>query len=180
MRFSSFVAVFLTLISSCCCLRGTRLQSEGKLGDGGRIVGGDEIRIQEAPYQASLQYYGSHICGAAIISKTYVITAAHCKEFKYSQLIFVTRRFSGTFGFQVGAMTIRVGSAKDFEEGDVHDVAAVKIHPWFNRATYDFDVSLLQLNKSIKIDDYRKQEISLPYFGEPLPEKTAVLVSGWG
>lgn len=77
-------------------------------------------------------------------------------------------------------MTVRVGATQNFEDGEVHTVAAVKIHPQFNRETYDFDVSLIQLNKSIRIDDFRKQEITLPRQNEALPEKTAVLVSGWG
>lgn len=51
----------------------------GGRSDGGRVVGGEDIKIYEAPYQASLLYYGYHICGGAIISKDYVITAAHCK-----------------------------------------------------------------------------------------------------
>lgn len=77
-------------------------------------------------------------------------------------------------------MTVRVGSTKNFEDGDVLDVAAVKIHPLFNRVSYDFDVALLHLQKSIFIDDITTQEISLPRYGEALPEKTPVLVTGWG
>lgn len=44
----------------------------------GRIVGGDPTVIEEYNYQASLLYFSSHRCGAAIISPTYVLTAAHC------------------------------------------------------------------------------------------------------
>lgn len=76
MKTRSFIVVFLTLASA-----GFSEQSAinvADLGDGGRIVGGMDIRIEEAPYQASLQYFGSHICGAGIISKNYIITAAHC------------------------------------------------------------------------------------------------------
>lgn len=47
--------------------------------DGGRIVGGEEIRIEEVPYQASLLYFGYHICGGSIISQDFIITAAHCE-----------------------------------------------------------------------------------------------------
>lgn len=44
----------------------------------GKIVGGEAADIEEYPYQASLQYALSHICGAVIISENYVVTAAHC------------------------------------------------------------------------------------------------------
>lgn len=46
----------------------------------GRIVGGEATQIEEYPYQASLQYFLSHICGAVIISENYVVTAAHCTD----------------------------------------------------------------------------------------------------
>ena len=44
----------------------------------GKIVGGSVIDIKEAPFQASLQIYGHHICGGSIISSRFVMTAAHC------------------------------------------------------------------------------------------------------
>lgn len=77
-------------------------------------------------------------------------------------------------------LSVLVGATKNFEGGDVHNVAVAKIHPRYNPITYDYDVALLQLNTSIRIDDYTKQEITLPFFGERLPERTPVLVSGWG
>lgn len=46
----------------------------------GRIVGGTPTSIKKYPYQVSLQYHSSHICGGAIISKDYVVTAAHCTD----------------------------------------------------------------------------------------------------
>jgi secreted trypsin-like serine protease len=69
---------------------------------------------------------------------------------------------------------------KNFEGGEVHEVKEIINHPWFNPDTYDYDCAILKLATSIKIDDRTKQEITLPYLFEALPEKTAVLVSGWG
>lgn len=46
-----------------------------------RIIGGQEIQIEDAPFQASLQVKGNgHNCGAIIISLRFVLTAAHCTE----------------------------------------------------------------------------------------------------
>lgn len=44
----------------------------------GRIIGGEETSIENHPYQASIQYFGFHYCGAAVISESYVVSAAHC------------------------------------------------------------------------------------------------------
>ncbi|CAH1389858.1 unnamed protein product [Nezara viridula] len=47
-----------------------------------RIVGGHTVNIINAPFIASLQRrrgrFALHICGAVIITKTYLLTAAHC------------------------------------------------------------------------------------------------------
>lgn len=74
MKGLTFVTVFLAIVCSSYCLkkgRGFDIQ--------GKIVGGEDIRIEEAPYQVSLRQFNFHICGGAIISPKFVITAAHCK-----------------------------------------------------------------------------------------------------
>lgn len=43
-----------------------------------RIIGGEEVTIQQYPYQLSLLLNGSHICGATLIGPRAVITGAHC------------------------------------------------------------------------------------------------------
>lgn len=43
-----------------------------------RVVGGTAVDISLAPFIASLQQYSQHFCGGAIVSATYVVTAAHC------------------------------------------------------------------------------------------------------
>lgn len=47
----------------------------------GRIVGGTEMDITDAPYQVSLQRFNRHFCGGSIISNKWVLTAAHCTEY---------------------------------------------------------------------------------------------------
>lgn len=45
-----------------------------------RIIGGTNIDISNVPWQVSLRNIASnrHFCGASIISKNWVVTAAHC------------------------------------------------------------------------------------------------------
>lgn len=158
LKMKSITLVF-TLISVIHCQRVPLFN----IVDGGRIVGGMEVCIEETPYQVSLQYYDSPICGGAILTDKFVITAAHC-----------------VFGRPARTLFVRVGTSNKYEGGVVHDVAVAQIHPSYNRATYDYDVAILQLAVPIKIDDRKTQEISMPRYGEVIPEKTLVLVSGWG
>merc|ERR1719290_295038 len=47
----------------------------------GYIVNGKNAKEGAYPWQASIQQRGSHICGASIISRNWLLTAAHCKEY---------------------------------------------------------------------------------------------------
>lgn len=43
-----------------------------------RIVGGDAVTKGSNPWQASLQSYRGHGCGAVILNRNWLVTAAHC------------------------------------------------------------------------------------------------------
>ncbi|MEM7646154.1 MAG: trypsin-like serine protease, partial [Pseudomonadota bacterium] len=44
-----------------------------------RIIGGQKITGDQVPWQLSLKSrFGSHFCGAALIEKDVLLTAAHC------------------------------------------------------------------------------------------------------
>ncbi|MEQ2176511.1 hypothetical protein GOODEAATRI_028707, partial [Goodea atripinnis] len=48
------------------------------ISDGRRIVGGTLAEENNWGWQVSMQWRGKHVCGGAIISPHWVITAAHC------------------------------------------------------------------------------------------------------
>ncbi|EDO26255.1 predicted protein, partial [Nematostella vectensis] len=43
-----------------------------------RIVGGEETVPGAWPWQAALVFNGSQVCGGTLISRGWVVTAAHC------------------------------------------------------------------------------------------------------
>lgn len=92
-----------------------------------------------------------------------MITAAHC-----------------TLGMDAKFLSVLVGSTKNYDGRDVYNVTTIKNHPNFNHKTFDYDASILVLEKSITFDGWTKQEITLPKQNEILPEGTPLLVTGWG
>ncbi|XP_044262696.1 serine protease 48-like [Tribolium madens] len=43
-----------------------------------RIIGGKPTKITKFPYQVSLHNNGKFLCGGSIITRKFVLTAAHC------------------------------------------------------------------------------------------------------
>ena len=80
-----FKLVYLVIVVVLCICSNLALASNfTRIKPAGRIVGGDQLKIEYAPYQVSLQRRQvrsgfMHICGGSIIATTFALTAAHCK-----------------------------------------------------------------------------------------------------
>jgi secreted trypsin-like serine protease len=129
---------------------------------GGRIVGGIQIKIEDAPYQAALTANYLQFCGGSIISDTWILTAAHCVD-----------------GMDVSALQVRVGSEKHATAGYLLGVQKIVIHPLYNPYTIDYDFALVELAVDIPTEG-PQQTILLPEQDEPVVDGTLALVSGWG
>lgn len=95
--------------------------------DEGRIVGGDQVSIEDYPYQISVLYLGLHICGGSIISECYAVTAGHCTD-----------------GIQAATLAARYGSSIQNFGGLINPVPQVFQHPNYNKNTIDYDISVLK------------------------------------
>jgi len=133
-------------------------------GNAGRIVGGEEATPNEFKWLVSLQYYGSHICGATIYDNVTLITAAHC---------IVTD--------DVSALTIKAGKHHlyEFEATEQHrDVSRFVVHVGFPGTTgFSNDIAILKLSQPLFFND------AVGPLAIPPSMHTAtgnVIVSGWG
>jgi secreted trypsin-like serine protease len=66
----------------------------GKTRFHGKIFGGQKAEPERWPWQASLLLRGSHICGAALIDKAWVLSAAHC----FQRCVFQGQLLGGATG----------------------------------------------------------------------------------
>ncbi|MGF1707703.1 S1 family peptidase [Enterovibrio baiacu] len=133
-----------------------------------RIVGGGFAPISDAPWQVFLEV-GNFVCGGAIISNDYVLTAAHCVE-----------------GNIASDITVYAG-IDDLEarNGNGISVSSVAINPNYNSSSLTADVALIQLAgalpsnaKPIQLVDSAEQGDLDTEFA--LAEDQNLYVSGWG
>ncbi|XP_017769482.1 PREDICTED: trypsin-7-like [Nicrophorus vespilloides] len=129
---------------------------------GSRIIGGESYDIEDVPYQLSLEYLGSHICGASILSKSFAITAAHC-----------------TYGVRAAQLKVRAGSGIVEHGGQLIPISRIHQHPDYNIINLDNDISILLLKVPIKLN-FRAQPIALPNWSETIKVGTTAFASGWG
>ncbi|XP_015520030.2 trypsin delta-like [Neodiprion virginianus] len=155
------IAILFALVAAAVAEPTSLLNS---LSPTGRIVGGVATSIDEVPYQVSLQVFGSHICGGALISDTWVLTAAHC-------MVYPTAWF-----------TIRSGSTLSNSGGSTTSFASVINHASYGSNRWGIpinDIALIRLSSAVSLGSTRAA-ISLYSANEEAVVGSAAVITGWG
>nr|XP_032833601.1 venom prothrombin activator porpharin-D-like [Petromyzon marinus] len=138
--------------------------AEGSEGDL-RIAGGQECPLGECPWQVLLlDKKGEGFCGGTILSREWVLTAAHCIPSEPDIVIV------GEHNRTVSEPTEQTISIKQ-----------IVMHNRFNNATYDNDIALLQMSEPIKFNKYVLPAcLPEPDFADNVLKEELARISGWG
>ncbi|EDS41411.1 oviductin [Culex quinquefasciatus] len=142
--------------SSCNCVCGVNGRSN-------RIVGGAETVAHEFPWLAGLFRQGKLYCGASVLTKNYLVTAAHCVN-----------------SFEPSEIRVYLGGhniAKDFTE--LRRVKRIIDHEGFDIFTFNNDIALLELDKPLRYGP-TIQPACLPNGNERDFTGMLGIVAGWG
>ncbi len=134
-----------------------------------QIVGGIEIEIEDVPWQVALidssksSNFQGQFCGGSIISREWIVTAAHCVD-------------GGTTinSFRVLAGTANLSSTT--LSGNF--VNSIVVHPDWDPATNKNDIALVQLKVPLVLNPGTIETIAIPS-AKPADGTNAV-ISGWG
>ena len=136
-----------------------------------RIVGGIEATPNEYPFTAYLYWSSgitSHRCGGALLSPTWVLTAAHCVS-----------------GYSASTFRVAMGMHSRYGVNPYAQTSAIKRiinHPDYDGSVFDYDIALLELVTPMTMT----AQVGLAVAGF-LPETSALyedgasaVVAGWG
>lgn len=136
-----------------------------------RVVGGQSAGVTEWPWQTLLADIspsggGYQFCGATLISRNWVLTAAHCTH----------NRLAANIGVVVGQYnTLSLSSTSQ-----VRRVDQIIQHPNFNRTTVNHDIALLRLDSPVSFS-VAVRPVCLPTrFTNYNFDKQIGIVTGWG
>nr|KAF6389231.1 transmembrane serine protease 11D [Myotis myotis] len=127
-----------------------------------RVVGGTKAGEGDWPWQVSLQLNGVHHCGGVLISKTWILTAAHCFR-SYSD----PRRWTATFGISTAFPVMRKA------------VNTILTHNNYNFVTHENDIAVVKLVEGVTFTK-NIHMVCLPEATQNILPGSTVYVTGWG
>jgi len=149
-----------------------------------RIVGGEHIldsstsnsstsldNIEQWPWVVALSSDGNQFCGASLINRYWLLTAAHC--------VYDTSTNAAYNNIQIQAIFLKSELSKQNSQSFSNNISEIIIHPEYNYNLDLNDIALLKLNQPV--DDITP--VHLPgtsYDAFTVSAGTISTVLGWG
>ncbi|XP_008849179.1 transmembrane protease serine 13 [Nannospalax galili] len=131
----------------------------------GRIVGGTLTSESKWPWQVSLHFGTTHICGGTLIDAQWVLTAAHC--------FFVTRE-KILEGWKVYA-----GTSNLHQLPQAASISQIIINGNYTDEQDDYDIALLRLSKPLTLSAHI-HPACLPMHGQTFSLNETCWITGFG
>ncbi|XP_041796071.1 transmembrane protease serine 13a [Chelmon rostratus] len=132
-----------------------------------RIIGGSKAKEGQWPWQLSVHFRGSHVCGGVMISPDFVLTAAHC--FPRGNSLALSADNWKVYGGVVSLDRLP----------QPYLVKKILLNENYNSQTNDQDVALLKLTSRVAFND-KVQPACLPTTDQRFPQGTKCWTSGFG
>ncbi|XP_070688268.1 transmembrane protease serine 9-like [Pempheris klunzingeri] len=126
---------------------------------GSKIINGEEAPQNSMLYMASVQANGVPVCGGFLISKDFVVTAAHC-DMRHLHVV-------------LGAHNLKSANKT------VRSIGKKCKHPSYNKVGTGNDIMLLKLSSEVELGR-EIQLIKLPSSDMNIEENKICNVAGWG
>ncbi|XP_003783951.1 enteropeptidase [Otolemur garnettii] len=133
-----------------------------------KIVGGNNAKEGAWPWLAALYYNNQLLCGASLVSRDWLVSAAHCvygKNMKPSQ-------WTAILGLHMTSNLTSPQTAAVL-------IDQIVISPHYNKRTKDNDIAMMHLEVQVNYTDYI-QPICLPEENQAFPPGRMCFIAGWG
>ncbi|XP_037063436.1 transmembrane protease serine 13 isoform X3 [Peromyscus leucopus] len=131
----------------------------------GKIVGGAQTSETKWPWQVSLHFGSTHICGGTLIDAQWVLTAAHC--------FFVTRE-KVLEGWKVYA-----GTSNLHQLPEAASISQIIINGNYTDEQDDYDIALMRLSKPLTLSAHI-HPACLPMHGQTFGLNETCWITGFG
>nr|XP_022904676.1 transmembrane protease serine 11A-like [Onthophagus taurus] len=135
----------------------------------GKIVGGYDVGYYKYPWFVALYKYGMPYCGATLVTKKSIVTAAHC----YQQYVQNSKGIENEYDLKMGTYNICNTHEHELK---TYRARKVYIHERYAKEDPYFDIALIVLKENVKFEPACLP--SKPYGSKSRPKEA--IIAGYG